>query len=211
MKMIWPGWYFLVVHVVSFWFSVLRILSIPRVPASLSVKKMLPLVLFNQLIITPITIWLLLQGNQKVLIVENSLYDLGLMFLRYPLMLLILNFSFAGAHYLFHRIRFLYRHVHAIHHRLKIPHPIGAIYAHPIEQVLANLLPVGLAIYLTGAGWYLSLLFIIHTSYETVNGHTRYCDPQMSSRHNLHHLILTCNYDNSPYLFDKLIGTYRQN
>lgn len=205
----WPGWYFLIIHIISFWFSVSRILLIPREQASLSVKQILPLVLFNQLVVTPITIWFLLYTNQTVLIVENSLFDLGMMFFRYPLMIIILNFAFALAHYSFHRIRFLYHYVHSIHHQLRVPHPIGAIYAHPIEHVFANLLPVGLAIMLTGAGWYLSLIFIAHTSYETVNGHTLYQEQNESNRHHLHHSIITCNYDNSPYIFDKLIGTYR--
>jgi methylsterol monooxygenase len=87
---------------------------------------------------------------------------------------------------------------------------MGAVYAHPVEHIIANLGPVGLALWVVNAGWFLTLVFVAHTSYETVNGHSQYAEERINSgRHYVHHEKVIYNYDNSPYFFDRLIGTYR--
>lgn len=197
-------------HIIGFWSSVAYYMHKPRLLASLSVKEMLPLVLFNQLVVTPAMIYSLIEFNGEPLTVESSLFDVCRAIAIYPVMIIILNETFAIAHYILHKNKWLYRNVHAVHHRLWIPHPIGSIYAHPIEHILGNLLPVGLAIMLTGAQWWTTYLLILQVSYETVKGHTRLISNKESSNHNLHHTKLTCNYDNSPYIFDKIMGTYRE-
>lgn len=193
----------------GFWSAVGWFIRKERVPASLTVRQMLPLVIFNQWVVTPVMIGSLLWIN-GVPPVENTWWELGSnLLLRYPAAIIILNAGFAISHYGFHRNKWLYRNVHAIHHRLWVPHPMGSIYAHPLEHVVANLGPVGLGIILTGLGWWSSILFVLQVSYETVKGHTRLKRNVLASNHNLHHAKVTCNYDNSPYLFDRLIGTYR--
>jgi len=175
------------------------------IPASLPINEMKNQVLFNQLVVTPLMIWVLGFGNETM---ENTVVDLFMGIVKYPFMLLILNFTFGTMHFLFHKNRFLYRHFHSLHHRLKIPHPMGAIYAHPVEHVFANLMPVGLAIWCVNAGWLLTLVFVAHISYETVSGHSVYSKEELNTRHYIHHDKMIYNFDNSPYLFDRLIGTY---
>lgn len=41
-------------------------------------------------------------------------------------------------HRAFHTSRFLYRHVHSIHHRLYCPYAFGALYNHPIEGLVLD-------------------------------------------------------------------------
>ena len=129
-------------HLIGFWGGVAICMSKPRMKASLSIKEMLPLVAFNQLIITPPMIYAFLY-NKQIITKESSLYDVFRGITLFPFMLLILNGLFASSHYIFHKNKWLYKHIHSIHHRLWVPHPIGSIYAHPIEHILANLLPVG--------------------------------------------------------------------
>ena len=203
-------WTLFIVHLASFWLSALEALRQPRKSASLTLIQLLPLVLFNQLLVTPLCIWGLVSVCPTLLISAlptPTLAGIALIPVQYALMIIIMNAAFALAHYSFHRIRWFYLRVHSLHHRLKVPHPAGAIYAHPLEHVLANLLPVGLALGIMQPHHYLALVFIAHVSWETVQGHTPYIEDP--SGHNLHHRKGACNYDNSPYLFDKLIGTYQ--
>lgn len=41
-------------------------------------------------------------------------------------------------HRLFHINKFLYRHIHSVHHRLYVPYAFGALYNHPIEGFLLD-------------------------------------------------------------------------
>lgn len=41
-------------------------------------------------------------------------------------------------HRAFHTSRFLYRHIHSIHHRLYCPYAFGALYNHPIEGLILD-------------------------------------------------------------------------
>lgn len=41
-------------------------------------------------------------------------------------------------HRLFHMNKFLYRHIHSVHHRLYVPYAFGALYNHPIEGFLLD-------------------------------------------------------------------------
>ena len=71
---------------------------------------------------------------------------------------------------------FFYHHIHKIHHEHKMTVGIAAQYAHPLEYVFGNLLPIGMgpAIlgkrihFLTAYAWYTIRLF------ESVDGHSGY-------------------------------------
>jgi methylsterol monooxygenase len=47
-------------------------------------------------------------------------------------------------HRLLHRSRWLYTHVHKVHHEFKAPTALAAVYAHPVEVALTNVLPLWL-------------------------------------------------------------------
>ena len=86
---------------------------------------------------------------------------------------------------------------------------MGAIYAHPLEHIFVNMLPIGIAILLLNADFYLANIFIIHISWSTVQSHTIYLNKK-SSKHGLHHYHKLCNFDNSPYIVDRILGTFRK-
>lgn len=41
-------------------------------------------------------------------------------------------------HRYFHTNRFLYKHIHSVHHRLYVPYACGALYNHPIEGLVLD-------------------------------------------------------------------------
>lgn len=209
-----------------YWISVYHALQHPMQRASLSVSEMLPLVLFNQTVVECASLWLLEWTDPDMMLAPFLPNDFGWRTLllavpQYFALLFLLNVAFAIAHYTFHRIRFLYHHIHSVHHRLKIPHPIGAIFAHPVEHLLANLLPPALALLVVRPPFFVVAFFVAHVSYIVVQSHTPYfpnsaqssaasTSSLQPSRHNLHHSKVTCNYDNNPYLFDRVMGTFRE-
>lgn len=219
-------------HFIAFWLTVLYSSKYPTEVSSLPFRKILPQVLFNQLIITPlvgIIFFSVFNINDDI---DNNLdknldniLDINLhkwayssipyffqWFLigtiKFILQFLVLNSLFSSSHYLCHKNKFLFNNVHYLHHKLIIPQSAGAIYCHPIEQIFVNLLPVFIPLILIPTDPIWVYLFIIYTTYEAVMGHTPFLSK--SSRHNLHHKWVRVNFDNYPYFFDKWIGTYRE-
>ena len=86
---------------------------------------------------------------------------------------------------------------------------MGAIYAHPLEHIFVNMLPIGIAILLLNADIYTANIFVISISWSTVQSHTIYQNKK-SSKHGLHHYHKLCNFDNSPYIVDRILGTFRK-
>jgi methylsterol monooxygenase len=92
--------------------------------------------------------------------------------------MLVEDFVFYWAHRTFHRPT-LYKKIHKTHHEFVVPTAIAALYAHPIEFVLANSLPVmagpfllcvlGIPVHL-GVLWIWLFLRVL----ETLDGHSGY-------------------------------------
>lgn len=114
---------------------------------------------------------------------------------------------FYYSHRLLHH-RYLYRHIHKIHHEWTAPIGIVSIYAHPIEHLFSNMIPPTLGPLLMGShiatGW---LWFSIALMSTTV-AHCGYHLPLFPSpeAHDYHHLKFTNNFGVLGVL-DRLHGT----
>ena len=209
-------------HLAGYWGAVLWTRRWPQQAGTLGFKQILPLVLFNQFVITPHVIYLMslyypLYTSMDLMGVSEYGWKFHIVYpyllnriARFVAMVLTLNFGFFCTHWLSHKWKWFYKHIHNIHHQMIISIGAGAIYSHPIEHIFSSIGPAALAIWLFGgndAG--LIFLYICFVSFETVLGHTVYKKLTDGSRHHYHHFERGCNYGNSAYLEDKICGTFK--
>ncbi|KAK5715161.1 Sphingolipid C4-hydroxylase sur2 [Elasticomyces elasticus] len=124
-----------------------------------------------------------------------------------------------GWHRIFHSNKFLYKHVHAVHHRIYVPYSYGALYSSLIEAFLVDTIGTTVTFYLSGlptlpATWFASLSII-----KSVNDHSGYVFPYnpfnyVSSNttdfHDVHHQNWGMKYNYSQVyltIWDDLLGT----
>ncbi|TDL22259.1 sphingosine hydroxylase [Rickenella mellea] len=122
-------------------------------------------------------------------------------------------------HRLFHINKFLYKHIHSVHHRLYVPYAFGALYNHPLEGFLLDTAGALVA----HAGSFMNtrqavLLFTISTL-KTVDDHCGYklpWDPLQwfttnnADYHDIHHQVVGIKSNFSQPFFvhwDVILGT----
>jgi methylsterol monooxygenase len=102
---------------------------------------------------------------------------------------LIQEILFYYLHRLFHS-GYLYRFIHKKHHEWTAPIALTALYCHPLEQLIVNVLPLFLGVFIVGSHmatiwlWYTIVIMIV------INDHSGYHLPFLRSPefHDFHHL-----------------------
>lgn len=125
------------------------------------------------------------------------------------------DFLYYWMHRLMHHPR-LFRHVHAVHHRVPTPWAISAHYMHPIEFTATGLLML-LGPVLVGAHLLTLYLWIAMRQWEAAEGHCGYELPWSPSRllghsgatyHDFHHSKTWGNYAGFLGYLDRYFGNY---
>ncbi|XP_024988452.1 sphinganine C4-monooxygenase 1-like [Cynara cardunculus var. scolymus] len=123
-------------------------------------------------------------------------------------------------HRLMHQNKFLYRHIHSLHHRLVVPYAFGALYNHPVEGLLLDTIGGALAFLLSGMSPWASIFFFSFATIKTVDDHCGLWLPgnpfhvffrNNSAYHDVHHQLYGAKYNFSQPFFimwDKILGTY---
>jgi sterol desaturase/sphingolipid hydroxylase (fatty acid hydroxylase superfamily) len=115
--------------------------------------------------------------------------------------------------YFSHRLlhtRFLFQHIHYVHHQFIHPQPIDTFYAHPLENIFQNWCIIGIPLLFTPL--YVSKLTLLILCplflQNTLQAHNTIHDKQ--GFHILHHLFHYRNYGAGLHLMDHLFGTAMQ-
>jgi fatty acid hydroxylase domain-containing protein 2 len=127
------------------------------------------------------------------------------------IVLLIEEFLFYYIHYFFHKNRFLYNNIHKKHHLWVYPVAISAQYAHPIENILCNYLPIIIGCFITSLNFYAVLFIFFIGTFNAISVHSGYKFFNFkyirNNFHEKHHVKYNSNYGILGIL-DKLNNTY---
>jgi len=120
-------------------------------------------------------------------------------------------------HRYMHENKWLYRNIHAYHHRLNITYAFGALYNHPIEGFILDTVGATVGIILSGMNMKVALLFVCLSTMKTIDDHSGYRFPfdpffiifrNNAKYHDYHHKIPIYNFSQPFFTFwDNLCGT----
>ncbi|EAW11747.1 sterol desaturase family protein [Aspergillus clavatus NRRL 1] len=138
--------------------------------------------------------------------IESSLPSPSEFVRDFALSLLLREALFYYSHRFLHRPSF-YARIHKRHHRFTAPIALAAQYAHPIEQVFANALPISLPPQILGSHILTFWAFLAYELFNTATVHSGYDFFKSKAKmHDLHHEKFNLNYG-SIGLLDWLHGT----
>ncbi|KAI9028012.1 hypothetical protein DFJ74DRAFT_661458 [Hyaloraphidium curvatum] len=120
------------------------------------------------------------------------------------------QFGFYWAHRLLHT-KLLYKYVHKMHHENPAPFVYASIYAHPVEQIMANSMPIGIPAALYPVHPSVLSVYNLWRLFEAFTAHAGYNLPLFPNTtfHDFHHRYFKDNYGMNAggILVDYLFGT----
>ena len=131
----------------------------------------------------------------------------GILICLYELIFIWIDMDiiFYTLHRLEHHPR-IYKAIHKKHHELVHPIGVGAVYAHPVDFYVGNIIPIVISAYMMASSvliyyiWImiaiLSTVFVSHSGFKSI-----------SDQHDYHHTMYKYNFGISLFM-DKIFGTY---
>ncbi|KAH8430609.1 sterol desaturase family protein [Aspergillus melleus] len=125
--------------------------------------------------------------------ITSSLPSLPSLVYDFILSLLLREILFYYTHRLLHHPS-LYSQIHKVHHKFTAPIALSAQYAHPIEQVLANVLPIALPPQILRSHVVTFWVFLGYELLETGMVHSGFDFWGVARMHDLHHERFRVNF-----------------
>lgn len=141
-------------------------------------KKIFLQVLVNQMIITPL---FMLATTYTLSFYRLFWWPELPIYAAIPLFILMADFFFWLLHRIAH-VPFFYINFHKQHHEIKQNYASAAIYCHPLEMWMVNLLSGALPAFLVGFDDTMILVVVAASAIDTTIAHSRW-----SAKHFLHH------------------------
>lgn len=148
-------------------------------------------------------------------------YGWGYLFLSIVIMLILHDAYFYFTHLASHRITFLFRRFHRIHHQSANPTPFADIMFHPVDAVVhAGFVPLFLFLLPVHPIAFALFLFLVtlvncigHSGFEPFPAFVRYTSVlkwiNYATLHNIHHSHIHYNFGLYFRFYDHLLGTER--
>ncbi|KAH6876595.1 fatty acid hydroxylase superfamily-domain-containing protein [Thelonectria olida] len=168
-----------------------KIQPAPKQPTAAQVWEAVVVSIRNQALVlalqTGLSLVSLSQGQPSTFQITTSPPSAADFLRDFILSLIGREILFYYSHRLFH-VPYLYRRIHKTHHKFKAPVSFASQYAHPVEHIVANMLPIALPpallhthIFTMWAflAWQLIETATVHSGYDFFGGAAR--------RHDRHH------------------------
>ncbi|XP_071786416.1 fatty acid hydroxylase domain-containing protein 2-like [Asterias amurensis] len=171
-------------------------------------KNAIKTVLFNQIFVNvPFSVVFYFVMQWRGGSVSADLPTFKWVLLEIAVFLIFEEIGFYYNHRLLHHPRF-YKHFHKKHHEWTAPIGVTAIYAHPVEHILANMLPSVIGPLIMGSHLAIIWMWFIIVEGSAIVAHCGYHFPLLPSpeAHDFHHLKFT-NCFGTLGILDRLHGT----
>jgi sterol desaturase/sphingolipid hydroxylase (fatty acid hydroxylase superfamily) len=126
---------------------------------------------------------------------------------QFPVMFVMIDFLFYHLHRFCHINRYVYTHVHYLHHTWKSPVGVSALDTHHLEHLFVNLMPIFLSHMLVKLNYNGCILLTILATASSVRAHCGF--KGFNRSHVLHHINQSVNFGTGFDTFDQLYQTFK--
>ena len=168
----------------------------------------LPLIIFNFALQVLVGLPGMLYGLPTKAFDWHALPNTNVLLRDVVVWLVVEEICFFYVHRWLHENKWMYAKVHKIHHTWTSPISLVAIYCHPFEHLVSNILPVLLGPILCGSHAAAVAVFLFVGTLHTLIVHSGYWFCDDNGMHDEHHAKFNVNFGVLGFM-DSLYGTYQ--